>query len=169
MAKSEPLITQQQRLAHITRLLDPGADLVANDRVAALLLLLHGQPLVRIARMRLEQLTVTETAITVAFTSDTLTIPPPFDQIIHALPNQSTSAHRDNRWLFPDRRPGRHVNQSPVDSENCQTADLSDPVSTNTTHTKNPPVTNPPGHHLRFARRCDVVHAPSLTSPSDQV
>lgn len=116
VAKTEPIITQQQRLDHLTRLLSPTTELEPDERAAALLLLLYGQPLVRIARMRLQQLTATETAITIAFTDDTLTIPPPFDRVIRdhlpALPNQTTSVHRDNQWLFPGRRPGQHLHQS---------------------------------------------------------
>ncbi|MBG6240136.1 hypothetical protein IWX78_003131 [Mycetocola sp. CAN_C7] len=116
VAKSEPIITQQQRLEHITRLLAPATDLDADARAASLLLLLYGQPLVRIARMRLQQLAATEAAVTISFTDDTLTIPPPFDQVIRdhvaALPNQTTSAHHENQWLFSGRRPGQHLHQS---------------------------------------------------------
>lgn len=115
VAKTEPIITQQQRLDHITRLLSPTTELDPDERAAALLLLLYGQPLVRIARIRLQQLTATETVITIAFTDDALTIPPPFDQAIRehltALPNQTTSVHRDNQWLFPGGGPGQHLHQ----------------------------------------------------------
>ncbi|WP_259423516.1 hypothetical protein [Cnuibacter physcomitrellae] len=115
VAKAEPIITQQQRLDHITRLLSPTNALDPDERAAALLLLLYGQPLVRIAQMRLHQLTATETAIIVAFTGDVLTIPSPFDRVIRehlaALPHQTTSAHRDNQWLFPGGRPGQHLHQ----------------------------------------------------------
>lgn len=116
VARTEPIITQQERLDHITRLVYPGTDLDAGEKVAALLLLLYGQPLVRVAHMRLQQLHATEAAITISFTDDTLTIPAPFDQIIRdhlaVLPNQTTSAHRTNQWLFPGRRPGQHLHQS---------------------------------------------------------
>lgn len=115
VAKTEPIITQQQRLEHITRLLNLATDLAADERAAAVLLLLYGQPLVRIARMQLQQLNPTETTVTISFTDDTLTIPPPFDRVIRehlaALPNQTTSAHRENQWLFPGRRPGQHLHQ----------------------------------------------------------
>ena len=116
VAKTEPIITQQHRLDHIARLLSPATELTSDERAAALLLLLYGQPLARIASMRLHQLTATETTITVAFTDDTLTIPPPFDRVIRehlaALPHQATSIHRENSWLFPGRRPGQHLHQS---------------------------------------------------------
>lgn len=116
VAKTEPIITQQQRLDHITRLLSPTTALAPDERAAALLLLLYGQPLVRIARMRLQQLTVTDTAITIGFTGDTLTVPPPFISVLRehlaALPHQTTSVHRDNQWLFPGGRPGQHLHQN---------------------------------------------------------
>lgn len=114
--QTEPIITQQQRLEHITRLLDPAADLAPGERAAALLLLLYGQPIVRIASMRLQQLRTTGTVVTVSFTNDTLTIPAPFDQVIlnhlAALPHQTTALHRENHWLFPGGRPGQHLNQT---------------------------------------------------------
>lgn len=116
MAQTEPVITQQQRLEHITRLLDPAADLAPGERAAALLLLLYGQPIVRIASMRLQQLRTIGTAVTISFTNDTLTIPAPFDQVIRnhlaALPHQTTALHRENQWLFPGGRPGQHLNQT---------------------------------------------------------
>ncbi|WP_448388590.1 hypothetical protein [Microbacterium aurum] len=66
--------------------------------------------------MRLDQIHDHGTALSVTFTRDHLNIPAPFAAIIRehlaALPNQNTSAHRDNSWLFPGRRPGQHLNQT---------------------------------------------------------
>ena len=116
VAKTEPVITQQQRLEHIGRLIEPGDDLATDERAAALLLLLYAQPLTRIVGMQLVQVRDEHNALTVSFTDDALTIPGPFAQIIRnhlaALPNQNTSAHRDTPWLFPGRRPGQHLNQT---------------------------------------------------------
>ncbi|RFA11765.1 hypothetical protein B7R22_17905 [Subtercola boreus] len=116
LARTEPIITQQQRLEHISRLLDPDTDLTADERAASLLLLLYGQPLTRIAGMRLQQLNLSGQAVTILITNDKLTIPAPFDEIfrqhVAELPHQTTSVHTDNEWLFPGRRPGMHLHQN---------------------------------------------------------
>ncbi|MCU1527105.1 MAG: hypothetical protein JWP75_868 [Frondihabitans sp.] len=116
VAKTEPIITQEQRLQHITRLLDPTTDLGTDERAAALLLLLYGQPLARVAGMLLTQIRDVPPAMTISFTDDILAIPAPFDAVLRdhlsALPNQTTSAHRANEWLFPGRRPGQHIHQA---------------------------------------------------------
>ena len=110
------MITQQQRLAHIQRLLDPATPLRPLEQTAALLLMLYGQPLARIARMRLDQLRINDAGITIRFTNDPLRIPEPFASVARAhiedLPNLNTSAHRDNAWLFPGGRPGQPIHQS---------------------------------------------------------
>ncbi|GIT82216.1 hypothetical protein LLS1_38850 [Leifsonia sp. LS1] len=116
VAKTAPIITQQQRVDHIRRLVDPTTPLRPLERTAALLLLLYGQPLTRIASMRLNQIHATDTTIGIRFKSDHLHIPEPFAAIVrahlHQLPNLNTSAHRDNIWLFPGGQPGQHIHQS---------------------------------------------------------
>lgn len=115
LAKTTPVITQQQRLEHIQQLLAPTA-LRPLERTAALLLLLYGQPLARIARMRLDQLHMTDDGITIRFATDRLRIPEPFAGVVRAhlndLPNLNTSAHRENSWVFPGVQPGQHIHQS---------------------------------------------------------
>lgn len=116
LAKTTPIITQEQRLEHIQQLLKPDAALRPLERAAALLLLLYGQPLARIARMRLDQLEAGDDGVTIRFATDQLRIPEPFAAVvrthIHDLPNSNTSAHRDNVWLFPGAQPGQHIHQS---------------------------------------------------------
>lgn len=116
LAKTTPVITQQQRLEHIKELLDPERALRPLERAAALLLLLYGQPLARIARMQLDQLHTTDHGITIRFAKDQLRIPEPFAGIVRAhiedLPNLNTAAHRDNGWLFPGGQPGQHIHQN---------------------------------------------------------
>jgi len=115
LAKTTPVITQQQRLAHIQQLLVPATSLRPLERTAALLLLIHGQPLARIARMQLDQLRIDGHGITIRFAAEHLRIPEPFASVVHAriedLPNLNTAAHRDNRWLFPGGRPGQPIHQ----------------------------------------------------------
>lgn len=116
LAKSFPILTQQQRLDHIRALVNPAAPLRPFERAAALLLLVYGQPLTRIARMQISQITTSEDSVTLSITGDVLTVPEPFAQLLRDhladLPNTNTSAHRSNTWLFPGARPGSHINQS---------------------------------------------------------
>lgn len=114
LAKTTPVITQQQRLAHIQQLISSAPALRPLERTAALLLLLYGQPLARIARMRLDQIVVDDD-VTVRFTTDGLRVPEPFASVVrdhlNDLPNLNTSAHRENDWLFPGGRPGQPIHQ----------------------------------------------------------
>lgn len=117
LAKTTPIISQEQRLGHIERLLESNTALRPLERTAALLLLLYGQPLARIARMRLDQLdSGDDGGVTIRFASDHLRIPEPFEAVVRAhledLPNLNTSAHRDNGWFFPGARPGQNIHQS---------------------------------------------------------
>tara|TARA_R110002126_G_scaffold47328_1_gene132587 strand:+ start:2502 stop:3962 length:1461 start_codon:yes stop_codon:yes gene_type:complete len=115
IAKSTPVITQQQRLTLIRQLLVPAAALRPLEQTAALLLLLYGQPSARIARMRLDQLRIDD-GIGIRFANDYLPVPEPFASVVRAhladLPNMNTSAHRDNGWLFPGRQPGTPIHQN---------------------------------------------------------
>lgn len=117
-AQSTPVISQAQRLEHLRALTDPSTGISPAVQVAALFLLLYGQPLTRITRMRLNQLHDTEDTLTVAFTEDRLKIPPPFDRIVRAhlaaLPHTNTAAHRQNTWVFPGTRPGEHLHQGTI-------------------------------------------------------
>lgn len=117
-AKSSPMISQTQRLAHIATLIRPSAENLGAERIAALFLLLYGQSLSRISCMTLEQIDDTDGTLTVSFTGDRLGIPAPFDTLVRAhlsaLPNTNTAAHRHNTWLFPGARPGQHLHQGTI-------------------------------------------------------
>lgn len=117
-AHSSPVISQAQRLGHIETLTDPLTENLGAARIAALFLLLYGQPLTRISCMDLEQIHDSEGRLTVSFTDDRLVIPSPFDTIVYAhltaLPNTNTAAHRQNSWLFPGARPGQHLHQGTI-------------------------------------------------------
>ncbi|UFS60400.1 hypothetical protein [Subtercola endophyticus] len=116
-AKTEPIISQEERRRLLLRTLDADAPATNADRAAAILLLLYGQPLTRIVSMELTQITVTETVI-IRITDDDLTIPPPFDAVLrrhlNTLPNQNTSAHREQQRLFPGVSPGQHLHQTTI-------------------------------------------------------
>lgn len=117
-AKSSPMISQTQRLAHIAALIGPAAENLGAERIAALFLLLYGQSLSRISCMTLDRIDDTEGRLTVSFTGDRLEIPAPFDTLVRAhlsaLPNTNTAAHRQNTWLFPGTRPGQHLHQGTI-------------------------------------------------------
>lgn len=117
-AQTTPVISQDQRLEHLRSLTEPSLDIPPAVQVAALFLLLYGQPLTRIARMRLEQIHDADGRLTVTFTDDRLEIPPPLDTTVRAyldaLPNANTSAHRQTTWLFPGTRPGQHLHHGTI-------------------------------------------------------
>ena len=118
LAKTAPIISQKQRIELMKQTLDPEVRLSNADRTASLLLLLFGQPLTRIAAMKLSQVAVGADALTIRITDDVLVVPEPFATIIRKyladLPNQNTSAHREQRWLFPGTKPGDHLNQTTI-------------------------------------------------------
>lgn len=114
VAKSVPILTQQERLEHLRRVASDEA-ISTYLRVAGALLLLFAQPITRIAAMTLDQVEVGE-VIVLRITQDEVIVPPPFDRLIRehivALPNLNTSAHRDNKWLFPGGSPGKHLSSN---------------------------------------------------------
>jgi integrase len=118
LAKTTPIISQNQRIELLRQTLDPDAQLSFSDRTAALLLLLYGQPLTRIAAMKLDQVTVDVDSLTIRITEDVLVVPEPFAGVVRQhvadLPHQNTSAHREQRWLFPGMKPGDHLNQTTI-------------------------------------------------------
>lgn len=116
VAKTEPILSQQQRLALIRLVLDQAADLTDSDRAAAVLLLVFGQPLTRISRMTSDQIERRGSRTILRVTDDEILVPAPFNEILFRhlsrLPHQTTAAHRgDPRWLFPGARPGQPVSQ----------------------------------------------------------
>jgi hypothetical protein len=118
VAKTAPINSQNQRIELLQQTLDPGARLSHADHTAALLLLLFGQPLTRIAAMKLSQVAIETGLLTIRITDDVLIVPEPFASIIRQhvadLPNQNTAAHREQRWLFPGKQPGDHLNQTTI-------------------------------------------------------
>jgi len=117
VAKTEPILSQDQRL-HLLRAVALDPVLEVDVRLSALLLLLYGQPLTRVARMALDQVAISGDRVSVRFSEQEVVVPFPFDNLIRAhvraLPNLNTSAHRENAWLFPGRAPGQHIHQSSV-------------------------------------------------------
>ncbi|THJ65630.1 hypothetical protein E8P82_11705 [Arthrobacter echini] len=117
VAKTEPILSQPQRLASIQLALDEHTDLTDADRAAAVLFLVFGQPLTRISRMTRDQIERRHNATILRVTDDEILVPSPFDNVLtqhlERLPHQNTTAHRgDPRWLFPGARPGQPINHN---------------------------------------------------------
>ncbi len=107
----EVTISDEQRWEHVHRLLhDPS--LRSYTRLGGLFTLLFAQPLHRIAAMRTDQVTATDTAVHVSFSSTPLQMPPLLDALVHdhlKRRGQSLYVSRDTGWLFPGGSPGQHL------------------------------------------------------------
>ncbi len=84
-----------------------------DDRVAAALVVLYGQPLSRIARLSTADIkTAPDRSVTVNLDGHPMPIHEPFATLIRRLPLRRTNGPTDqiaSRWLFPGRHAGKHV------------------------------------------------------------
>jgi hypothetical protein len=116
-ARSQRLITQDDRLEMLARCLAGDHDTLPY-RVAAVLLLLYAQPLVRIARLRTEHITVAPYEIGIKFGKSPAPVPEPFAQLLReylsARPNLRTGNSGDSECLFPSTRAGRHLDPQTI-------------------------------------------------------
>ena len=82
-------------------------------RVAGLFTLLFAQPLARICRMRVEQITARDDGhVTVTFDTFPIELPEPLDRLVLAQlarRGQASYASHPDHWLFPGGIPGRHL------------------------------------------------------------
>jgi hypothetical protein len=103
-------ITHQQRL-ELLRRVHAGHGMELRERVAALLVLLYAQPLTKITRLTIDDITLTDQDQTLIRLGDPpAPVPPPFDDLIRrylgARPNLTTATNPSSRWLFPGQRAG---------------------------------------------------------------
>jgi hypothetical protein len=103
-------ITQDRRLALISHLLtDHGTPL--RERVAGLLLLLYAQPVSRIVRLTVDDVSHVGDQALLRLGEPPVPVPAPFADLLLALvgnrTNMATATNRDARWLFPGRRAGQ--------------------------------------------------------------
>jgi hypothetical protein len=104
----------ETRWAIINQLLR-GADIEPADRVAGSFVLLYAQPLSRIATMTVQQINTSDTATTVRFGTQPVTIPEPLAGFVTAAATTGRSHHisigstAPTRWLFPGHLPGRPI------------------------------------------------------------
>ena len=112
-AKTVPLLTQGQRLAMLKACLTDNIDTLPY-RVAATLLLLYAQPVVKIAAMKSTDVILTPDGLRLSLgEGDPAPVPEPFASLLTehlaARPNMRTGSSSGSEWLFPGYRPGQHI------------------------------------------------------------
>jgi hypothetical protein len=116
-ARSSRLITHDERLDWLRRCLTGQPDTLPY-RIAAVLLLLYAQPLVRVAAMRTEQIQVTPREIRILLGKQPAAIPQPFAQLLRdhlaTRPNLRTANTDGSPWLFPSTRAGHHIRANTI-------------------------------------------------------
>ncbi|WP_259678222.1 hypothetical protein [Arthrobacter oryzae] len=112
-AKTVPLLTQGQRLAMLKACL---TDNIATlpYRVAATLLLLYAQPVVKIAAMKSTDVILTPDGLRLSLgEGHPAPVPEPFASLLTehlaSRPNMRTGSSSGSPWLFPGYRPGQHI------------------------------------------------------------
>ncbi|GAA2549076.1 hypothetical protein GCM10009861_06070 [Neomicrococcus aestuarii] len=118
-AKSRPAITQEERLAWLREMLTGNSE-SPPYRVAGILLLLYAQPLVRVAALRSDAISVNDNTGTLSITLGThpVPVPQPFaellTQYLQNRPNLRTGSGSDSPWLFPGTRTGQHLHPNTI-------------------------------------------------------
>ncbi|WAH96981.1 recombinase XerD [Arthrobacter sp. MMS18-M83] len=111
-AKNRPTITQDQRLAWLRELLT-GTSESLPYRVAGILLLLYAQPLVRVAKLRVDAIETNENSANMRITFGThpVPVPQPFagllQEHLRSRPNLRTGSDTESPSLFPGTRAGQ--------------------------------------------------------------
>ncbi|QTJ66813.1 hypothetical protein HYG77_15240 [Rhodococcus sp. ZPP] len=112
-ARTTPLAASTTRLELIRTTIE--ADhITLSTRIAALLFLLYGVPVRRIAELTLDDITTTPPRPTVRIGTLPAALPEPLlpllQQHLDSRANQKTTNH-DSRWLFPGTRAGHHLTE----------------------------------------------------------
>ena len=115
-AATKPLITQQQRLALIRQCIESTASPLG-FRVAALILLLFGQPVGKIAALKCLDLQALHGGLHLRLGNTPVLVPaqiaPMFWDYLHNRPNQQTG-NAASQWLFPITLPGQHIHPDTI-------------------------------------------------------
>ncbi|OUM44446.1 site-specific recombinase [Arthrobacter agilis] len=110
-AATTPLITQHQRIELIRHCIESNEPPLTY-RVAALILLLFGQPVGKIAALKCSDLQALPDGLHLNLGNVPVLVPaqiaPMFWEHLHHRPNQQTG-NRGNQWLFPGTIPGQHL------------------------------------------------------------
>ncbi|UKA61109.1 recombinase XerD [Arthrobacter sp. FW306-04-A] len=118
-AKNRPAITQDQRLAWLRELLT-GTSESLPYRLAGILLLLYAQPLVRVAKLRVEAVEANEGSanMKIAFGTHPVPVPQPFAELLQEhlrnRPNLRTGSDTRSPWLFPGTRAGQPLHPNTI-------------------------------------------------------
>lgn len=112
-AKTVPLLTQGQRLGMLKACLSDNIDTLPY-RVAATLVLLYAQPVVRIAAMKSTDVILTPEGLRLSLgEAHPAPVPEPFASLLMehmaSRPNMRTGSSSGSEWLFPGYRPGQHL------------------------------------------------------------
>lgn len=112
-AKTVPLLTQAQRLTMLKACLTDNIDTLSY-RVAATLLLLYAQPVVKIAAMKSTDVILTPDGPRLSLGEEhPAPVPEPFASLLTkhlaSRPNMRTGSSSGSPWLFPGYRAGQHV------------------------------------------------------------
>lgn len=112
-ARTVPLLTQGERLAMLKACLTDNIDTLSY-RVAATLLLLYAQPVVKIAAMKSTDVIITPDGLRLSLGhGDPAPVPEPFAALITehlaSRPNLRTGSSSGSPWLFPGYRAGQHL------------------------------------------------------------
>ncbi len=101
-----------QRRALIDRLIND-TSIDPRDRVAGLLVLIYGQPIARIARLGLEDVTTSEQAVLLRLGKEPITIVEPLASLLAELVREprgrAVTAATRTPWLFPGKVVGLHL------------------------------------------------------------
>jgi AraC-like DNA-binding protein len=100
---------QQQLIESVV--VAPGS-LSPRDRLLAILVLVFGQSVERVASLRWDQVTVSSQLVTVRLGKQDVALPPPLDEPVRHLANNplhaNTAAHPNSPWVFRGTKPGQH-------------------------------------------------------------
>ena len=111
-------ISLHQRI-DLLRRIHTGDGMDGTERVIAMLILLYAQPLNRITRLTVNDVTRDEQGqMLIRLGDPPAPVPPPFDAIIEdyltARPNLTTATNPDSDWLFPGRRAGQPLHPTSI-------------------------------------------------------
>lgn len=103
-------LPEAERIALLGRLL-AGHDLPLRSRVAGVIVLLYAQPLSRIVRLTVDDLTRDGDQVMLRLGEPPSPVPAPVAELLLAWiaqrDNMNTATNPDSRWLFPGRRAGQ--------------------------------------------------------------
>jgi hypothetical protein len=109
--QKEPMLISQKQRIELLRRVHRGDGMDLTDRIIALLVLLYAQPLIRVQRLTIDDITTDQDGqLLIRLGEPASPVPPPFDDLVRqylgARTNQTTATNPDSRWLFPGRRAG---------------------------------------------------------------